>query len=341
MAITPFWLWLGFTLFVLALLAFDLGVLHRRSGKVGVRRAFRIYAGYVALACAFGAGVFYFRGTQPGYEFFTAYLIELSLSLDNLFVFVLVFTHFAVPREHQHRVLFWGIIGALVMRGTMIYAGAALISAFEWVLLLFGAFLIVTGLRMLFAADAEPDLDNNRVIRFARRKLRVTTDFHGSKFFVRRDAVLWATPLFLVLILIELSDVVFALDSIPAVFAVTQDPFIVYTSNVFAILGLRALYFALAGVVRRFHYLKYGLALVLMVIGGKMLVNEIAGAKIIPTEAALALTAALILGSILVSFIRTRNGEGAENAASTGWLPGSGSAHQAETKPQVSLREAS
>lgn len=339
MAVTPFWLWLGFTLFVLALLAFDLGVLHRRSRTVGVRRAFRIYAGYVALACAFGIAVFYFRGSQPGYEFFTAYLIELSLSLDNLFVFVLVFSHFAVPREYQHRVLFWGIVGALVMRGTMIYAGAALISAFHWVLLLFGAFLIFTGIRMLVVADTEPDLDNNRVIGFARRHLRVTQEFHGSKFFIRKDAALWATPLFLVLLLIELSDVVFAVDSIPAVFAVTQDPFIVYTSNVFAILGLRALYFALAGVVHRFYYLKYGLSLVLMVIGGKMIVNEIAGEKLIPTEAALLLTAVLLLGSIALSLLRTRRPGEAEQRT-TGWIPGSGPKAAQEQKQQAALREA-
>ena len=319
------WPWIGFNLFVLALLALDLGVLHRGENRISVRHALLLSLGYVVLAMIFAAGVFVFMGGASGYEFLTGYFIEKSLSVDNIFVFVLIFTHFAVPPQYQYRVLFWGILGALVMRATLILVGAAVIEAFHWVIYLFGAFLIVTGIKMLVTVGQEPDVENNRVVTFMRRHFRVTETYEGSRFFVKRDGVRWITPLLLVLVLVELTDVVFALDSIPAIFAITTDPFIVYTSNVFAILGLRALYFALAGIIHRFHYLKYGLSLVLLVVGFKMIVNAWYDAKVIPTEAALLITAILIGGSILVSIWKTRGLPPAEAArlAENWWVPGS------------------
>ncbi|MFZ5792566.1 MAG: TerC family protein [Pseudomonadota bacterium] len=312
---TPIWVWLGFLAFVLLLLAFDLGLLHRKQREIKVNEALCLSLVYFFLAAVFNAGVFRLRGEQAGWEFMTGYLIEKSLSLDNIFVFVLVFTHFAVPAVYQHRVLFWGILGALAMRGLMIGAGAALIAAFHWILYLFGAFLVATAIKMLLAADAKPDLSRNRVLNFVRSRFRVTDAYHDERFFIRRDGRLWATPLFLALVLIELTDLVFAVDSIPAIFAITQDPFIVYSSNVFAILGLRALYFALAAVVHRFHYLKYGLSLVLLVIGGKMLAADFYK---LPTWTALAITATLIGGSILASLLRP-----VREAVPAGWIPGS------------------
>lgn len=318
------WMWLGFNLFVLVLLALDLGLLHRGGREIGIREALLLSLGYFVLALMFGAGVYHFLGKSAGVAFFTGYLIEKSLSVDNIFVFVLIFSHFAVPRQYQHRVLFWGILGALVMRATLILVGAGLIASFHWVIYLFGAFLLFTGVKMLLTVNQEPDLESNRLNRLIRRHFRVTENFEGAKFFTRRDGALYLTPLMVVLVLVEVTDVVFALDSIPAIFAITTDPFIVYTSNVFAILGLRALYFALVGIIHRFHYLKYGLSLVLMLVGGKMIVNAAFG-KVIPTEAALLLTAALIGGSMIVSMVKTRGlpKETAAAEAIHGWVPGS------------------
>lgn len=334
------WLWIAFNAFVLALLAFDLGVLHKKPRKIGVREALALSAVYVLLAAVFAVGVFHFRGEQAGYEFVTGYLIEKSLSLDNVFVFVLIFAHFAVPAEYQHRVLFWGIIGALVMRAILIALGATLIATFHWIVFVFGAFLILTAIKMLLAADAKPDLANNRVVAFVKRRFRVTDAYHGNRFFVRREGALWATPLFLVLVLVELSDLIFAVDSIPAIFAVSKDPFIVYTANVFAILGLRALYFALAGIIHRFRYLKYGLALVLLVVGAKMILNGAFGEKVVPVELALLITFVLIGGSMLLSVLRTRRGaappEGA-GAEFRGWVPGSGPAPESPTPSERSV----
>jgi len=331
------WLWLGFNLFVLLLLAVDLGLLHRRQREIGVREALLLSLGYVALAAVFAAAVFHFRGPQAGWEFATGYLIEKSLSLDNIFVFVLIFSHFAVPAQYQHRVLFWGILCALLLRGAMIWLGATLIAEFHWIVFVFGAFLLLTGVKMLIAADAKPDLGRNFVLRAARRHLRVTSDYHGERFFVRRPVgqqgdALWVTPLFLVLLLIEFSDLVFAVDSIPAIFAVSQDPFIVYTSNVFAILGLRALYFALAGVIPLFRYLKYGLSLVLVVIGAKMILNGVFGEKVIPTEIALAITVALVGGSIVLSLLRRPVGD-ATAPLPSGWVPGTPAGPQSVDPP--------
>jgi tellurite resistance protein TerC len=311
-------LWVGFFVLIGALLALDLGLLHRRGREIKVAEALGLSAFYFILAMLFCVGVFHFRGAQAGYEFLTGYLIEWSLSIDNIFVFVLVFTYFAVPAQYQHRVLFWGVLGALVMRGVLILAGAHLIQAFHWVVFVFGAFLIVTAIKMLVMAAAKPDLENNVVVRTVRRYLRVTEDYDGRRFFTRRNGLLWATPLFLVLVLIEFTDLVFAVDSIPAIFAITLDPFVVYTSNVFAILGLRSLYFALAHVVHRFHYLKYGLAIVLAMVGTKMIVNGAFAEKVIPTEFTLAATAALVFGSIALSLLTRRPAE----EPLSGWVPG-------------------
>ena len=318
-------MWIGFNLLVLVLLALDLGVLHRKGREIGVREALLLSLGYVALALAFGAGVYHFLGPQAGTEYVTGYLIEKSLSIDNIFVFVLVFLHFSVPRDCQHKVLFWGILGALVMRASLILAGAAILETFHWIIYVFGAFLVFTGVKMLITVGQEPNLDENRINRFMRRHFRVTEGFEGRKFHVRRDGVLFITPLLIVLVLIEFTDVVFALDSIPAIFAITTDPFIVYTSNVFAILGLRALYFALAGIIHRFHYLKYGLSLVLVVVGGKMIVNAWFGEKIVPTEMALLITSGIIAASMLFSMLKTRAEPTEEqlSEAARWWVPGS------------------
>jgi tellurite resistance protein TerC len=317
-------MWIGFNLFVLVLLALDLGVLHRKGKEVGIREALLLSLGYFILALIFGTGVYHFLGANAGVEFFTGYLLEKSLSVDNIFVFVLIFSHFSVPARYQHRVLFWGILGALVMRASLILTGAAIIESFHWVIYVFGAFLIFTGGKMLVTINQEPDMEGNRLVRLIRRHFRVTEGYEGNRFFTRRDGLLYLTPLMVVLILVEVSDVVFALDSIPAIFAITTDPFIVYTSNVFAILGLRALYFALVGIIHRFHYLKYGLSLVLMVVGAKMLINAAFG-KVIPTEAALLVTALLIGGSMLISMIKTRRLPKAVGIAESvhGWVPGS------------------
>lgn len=328
------WMWLGFNVFVLILLALDLGVLHRKGQEVGIKEALLLSLGYFVLALIFGAGVYHFLGANAGVEFFTGYLLEKSLSVDNIFVFVLIFSHFSVPPQYQHRVLFWGILGALVMRAAMILTGAAILDSFHWVIYIFGAFLIFTGIKMLLTINQEPDMEGNRLVRLIRRNFRVTEGYEGNKFFVRRNGLLFLTPLMVVLILVEVSDVIFALDSIPAIFAITTDPFIVYTSNVFAILGLRALYFALVGIIHRFHYLKYGLSLVLMVVGAKMLINAAFG-KIIPTEAALLVTALLIGGSMLVSVLKTRGLPKKITSAEAiqGWVPGSPAKPDAGEKP--------
>jgi tellurite resistance protein TerC len=318
------WLWLGFNLFVVLLLAFDLGVLHRKQRDIGVAEALYLSFGYFVLAAIFNAGIFYWQGSEAGFAFMTGYLIEKSLSLDNIFVFVLIFTHFAVPPQYQHRVLFWGVIGALAMRAALIALGASLIETFHWIVFVFGAFLIATGVKMLLTISAKPDLGNNVIVAFMRRRFRITSDYHGERFFVRQNGVLWATPLLLVLVLVEISDLIFAIDSIPAIFAITTDPFIVYTANVFAILGLRALYFALAGIIHRFHYLKYGLSLTLLVVGAKMILNGAFGEKVVPTEIALLITAALIFGSMALSLLRTRGVAAAPAGRhALGWVPGS------------------
>jgi tellurite resistance protein TerC len=268
------WLWVGFNAFVLVMLALDLGVFHRKSHTVTLRESLVWTAVWVTLALIFNAGLWHYRGGQVALEFFTGYIIEKSLSVDNIFVFVMLFTYFRVPSQYQHKVLFWGILSALIMRAAMIGVGSILIAKFSWILYFFGAFLILTGLKMIFKKDEEIHPENNPVVRWFKRFIPVTSDYRGDRFWVRENGILYATPLFVVLILVEITDVIFAVDSIPAIFAVTSDPFIVYTSNVFAILGLRSLYFALSGVMDKFHYLKIGLGVVLAFVGVKMLLGH-------------------------------------------------------------------
>jgi tellurite resistance protein TerC len=273
------WLWIGFNAFVLAMLAVDLFVFHREAHEVRPREAAAWSVVWIVLALLFGAGVYVFMGREAGLEYYTGYLIEKALSVDNIFVFVLIFTSFGVPARYQHRVLFWGILGALLMRGAMIAAGAYLIQQFHWIIYIFGAFLVFTGIRTAMHDAADFDTESSLPIRVIRRLMPVTNTYHGQRFFVReqghRRSRLMATPLFVVLALVETTDLIFAVDSIPAIFAVTQDPFIVYSSNVFAILGLRALYFLLADVIHRFHYLKAGLSTVLVFVGLKMLAIDV------------------------------------------------------------------
>jgi len=306
----PVWLWLAFAGVVVTLLALDLGVLHKEEREIGVRESLLLSAGYIGMASLFGAWVWWLLGAQAGTEFFTGFLIEKSLSMDNVFVIALVFSFFAVPRVYQHRVLFWGILGVIVLRAMLIGLGAALVHQFSWVLYLFGAFLIITGFKMWWMADHEPDIANNPLLKFLRRHLRVTPTLEGKAFFVTRSdpvtgqAVRWVTPLFLALCLVEFVDLVFAVDSVPAIFAITSDPFIVYTSNIFAILGLRALYFALAAMIHRFAYLKYALALVLVFIGSKIFLVNIIGKT--PAWISLSVTLGLIAGGVVVSLWKTR-----------------------------------
>lgn len=299
--------WLAFAAMVGGALALDLGVFHRKTHVVSVREALIWSAVWVALALVFNAAIWHWRGEQAGMEFLTGYLIEKSLSLDNIFVFVLIFSAFAVPAELQHRVLFWGVLGAIALRAVMIGAGAALVAEFHWILYIFGAFLVLTGIKMLFAGEGHSDPAQNPLVRWVKRHIPVTDRYHGERFLIRlEDGRRMATPLLLALVTVEAADVIFAVDSIPAIFAVTTDPFIVFTSNIFAIMGLRSLYFALAGIVPRFVYLKHGLSLVLVVIGAKMLANAWAGEKVVPTEWALGVTFLLVGGSIVLSLLRTR-----------------------------------
>ena len=306
------WMWAAFIAFVLVMLVLDLFVFGgNKAHKVSVKEAALWSLAWFSLALIFNAGLWwYLNGTvgaeiadRKALEFFTGYLIEKSLSVDNVFVFLLIFTAFHVAPEFQRRVLIYGVLGAIVMRAIMILAGAWVVQEFSWVLYIFGVFLVITGMRMLVMAEKKPDLEKNPVLKFARRHLRITPDYHGEKFSVMKDGVRYFTPLILVLIMIEVSDLVFAVDSIPAIFAITTDPFIVFTSNIFAIMGLRALYFLLADVADRFHLLKYGLAMVLTFIGTKML---IAPWYHVPVAASLAIVAVLIGTSVIASLIATR-----------------------------------
>jgi TerC family integral membrane protein len=313
-SVGSWWMWLGFIIFVLIMLAVDLFMLGGKTvRKVSFKEAF-IWSGvWVSLALLFNALLWWYLDGQMGreianakaVEFFTGYLIEKSLAVDNIFVFLMIFTYFAVPPEYQRRVLLYGVLGAIVMRAVMILAGSALIAQFHWVLYIFGLFLLVTGIKMFYFADKKPDLEQNPLLRWMRGHMKVTDEYHAEKFFVIKDSVRYATPMFLVLVLIEFSDLVFAVDSIPAIFAITTDPFIVFTSNIFAILGLRAMYFLLADVADRFHLLKYGLALVLVFIGTKMLIVDLYK---IPVMLALGVVAAILVVSVILSLMTTRPG---------------------------------
>jgi tellurite resistance protein TerC len=296
-------LWIGFTGFVLFMLALDLGVFHRNSHEVGVREALGWSAVWVGLALLFNLGVYHWFGPQKGLEFLTGYLIEKALSVDNIFVFLMLFSYFAVPAAYQHRVLFWGILGALVMRAIFIALGAALLARFHWVIYIFGALLVVTAVKMLRAGDHDIHPERNPIYRLFRRVVPAAEGYREDRFLVREGGRWLATPLLAVLVAVEATDLVFAVDSIPAIFAVTSDPFIVYTSNIFAILGLRAMFFLLAGVMHQFEYLKVGLALVLGFVGTKMLITEIYK---IPVGVSLGVVAALLAGSIAASFVKRR-----------------------------------
>lgn len=297
------WFWIAFNAFVLVMLALDLGVFHRQAHSMRFWEAMNWCVVWVSLAVLFGFGVWKFMGHQKAVEFFTGYLIEYSLSMDNLFVFVLIFTYFKIPPQYQHRVLFWGVLGALVMRGTLIAVGAALVREFEWVMYIFGAFLVYTGVKMAFAKMEGVHPEENPLVRLAKRHFPVTHELHGQRLFVTVNKKRYATPLFLVLIMIETTDLIFAVDSIPAIFAITTDPFIVYSANVFAILGLRTMYFLLANIVPKFHYLKVGLSIVLSFVGVKMLIVSVYK---IPTALSLAVIVTVISTSIVFSLIRDK-----------------------------------
>ena len=293
-------LWGAFNLFVIAMLALDLGVFHRNAHEVRIREALFWSVFWIVLSMLFNLGVYYWHGSQAALEFLTGYLLEKSLSVDNIFVFLMIFTYFRVPYLHQHKVLFWGILGALIMRALFILVGITLIQKFHWVIYLMGGFLIITGIKMATQKDADIHPERNPVLRLVRRFVRVTEDYEGGSFFVRRSGRLLATPLFIVVLVVETTDVIFAVDSIPAILAITLDPFIVYTSNVFAILGLRALYFALAGVMQLFHYLPYGLSFILVFVGIKMLLVDIYK---IPIGMALGTVAAVLVISVIASIL--------------------------------------
>lgn len=310
--VATWWMWLGFILLVLVMLAVDMFLLGRQgSHKVSLKEAATWSVVWVAMALLFNAALWWYLdgnlgrelANQKALEFFTGYLIEKSLAVDNIFVFLMLFSYFAVPAEYQRRVLLYGVLGAIVMRAVMILLGAWLIAQFHWILYLFGLFLLVTGIKMLIFAGHEPDLEKNPILRWMRGHMRITQEYHGESFFVWKNGIRYATPMLLVLVLIEVSDLIFAVDSIPAIFAITEDPFIVFTSNIFAILGLRAMYFLLADIAPRFHYLKYGLALVLAFIGAKMLIVDFVK---VPIALALGIVALFLAASVALSLLKTR-----------------------------------
>ena len=308
---TQTWLWVGFSAFILTMLALDLGVVNRKAHRVSTKEAGAWTVAWVSLAVIFGLGIYRFMGRQSALEFAAGYLVEEALSVDNLFVFILIFSYFRVPASLQHRVLFWGIFGALLMRGVMIAAGAILLDRFHWIIYVFGAFLVFTGIRMATHDEADIEPESNPVLRLVRRLVPVTKRYHGQHFFVREPSGpegvvrLVATPLFIVLVLVETTDLVFAVDSIPAVFGVTRDPFIVYTSNVFAILGLRSLYFLLAGIIEKFHYLRLGLAVVLVFVGAKMLLSTVFP---VPITLSLGVIAGVLVVSVVASLMFPKKG---------------------------------
>ena len=296
-------LWIGFNVFVLLMLVLDLGVFHRKSKVITVKDALTWTAVWILLAFLFNVFVYYQLGEEKAFEFFTGYLIEKSLSVDNIFVIILIFSFFNVPAAYQHKVLFWGILGALVMRVCFILAGVELIHKFHWLIYIFGGFLIFTGIRIITQGDLKLNPEKNPVVKFVRKIFRVTPDFEGDKFFIKRDNILWATPLFVVVVLIEATDLIFAVDSIPAILAVSEDSFIVYTSNVFAILGLRSLYFALAGMEKYFTHLKYGLSAILIFVGAKMCIADFYK---VPIEISLAFIILTLATAVLTSMVMQR-----------------------------------
>ncbi|MCB1332867.1 MAG: TerC family protein [Roseivivax sp.] len=308
----PAWSWLLFLGIVTLLLAFDLGVLHRKSHAIGIAESLWLSAFYIGAGLLFGLWVWQSLGDRAALLYLTGFVVEKSLAMDNLFVIAMIFSYFAVPRAYQHKVLVYGIVGVVILRGLVIAAGAAIVERFEWVLIAFAVFLVITGIKMLRGGDTEYDVSANPVLRFMQRRCRVTDGLHGNRFFARLPVgesghtALYATPLFLALVMIELADVIFAVDSIPAIFAITTDPYIVYTSNIFAVLGLRALYFALAAMMHRFVYLDKAVSLVLVFIGGKVIAAEVLGLEKIPPAISLGVTALLLGGGVVLSLMKTR-----------------------------------
>lgn len=308
---TPLWMWLLFVTLVVGLLAFDLGVLHKGDHEIGVGESLRMSAMYIILGLAFSGFILWQMGTEPAAQYLTAFVVEKTLAMDNIFVIALIFGFFAIPREYQHRVLFWGILGVIVLRGIMIGLGATIVEHYSWVLYVFAVFLIFTGIKMLFVKEASHDLSGNKLVRFMRKRFRVTDELHGNAFIVKKPdprtgrIVRFATPLLLALVMIEIADLVFAVDSVPAVFTITTDPFIVYTSNIFAILGLRALYFALAAILHRFAYLKYALSLLLVFIGSKIFIADAMGWEKFPPTWSLGITFAILGAGIAFSLWKT------------------------------------
>jgi tellurite resistance protein TerC len=309
----PVWMWLGFLSIVVSLLALDLGVLHGDNREIGVRESLILSSMYIALGLAFGGWIWWQLGDEQGMNYLTGFVVEKTLALDNVFVIALIFSFFAVPRKYQHRVLFWGVLGVIVLRAIMIGLGATLVSNFSWVLYLFAALLVITGIKMMLIGDKEPEIGNNPIVGFMRRRFNVTEEHHGQDFFVKKPhpttgkLVWFMTPLFMALVMVEIADVIFAVDSVPAIFAITTDPFIVYTSNVFAILGLRALYFALAAMIHRFRYLKPALALVLIFIGSKIFIADLLGLEKFPASLSLGITFAIIASGVIWSLVKTRD----------------------------------
>lgn len=309
----PVWMWMSFIGIVIALLAFDLGVLHRKQREISIKESLKMSAFYIAIALAFGAWVWHSLGAQSGKEYLTGFIVEKTLAMDNVFIISLVFTYFAIPLQYQHRVLFWGILGVIVLRAIMIGLGATLVAEFSWILYIFAVFLIVTGIKMLYIGDKLPSIESNPLLKFLRNNMRVTNELHGNKFAVRLvdpntgKKATYMTPLMVALILIEFVDLIFAVDSVPAIFTITLDPYIVYTSNIFAILGLRALYFALAAIIHRFKYLKPALAWVLIFIGSKTFIADAMDMEKFPASISLGVTFAIILAGVLVSLYKTRS----------------------------------
>ena len=311
----PLWLWFAFFGIVITLLALDLGVLHKENREIGVKESLLLTAGYITVGMIFGGWVWWYLGDQAGKEFVTGFVIEKSLAMDNVFVIAMIFSYFAIPRLYQHRVLFWGILGVIVLRGIMIGLGATLVASFSWVLYIFAAFLIFTGIKMWMMADQEFDVGSSPLLLWVKKRFKVTETLHGDRFFVQQldpksgKLVNVMTPLFLALIMVEFVDVIFAVDSVPAIFAITSDPFIVYTSNIFAILGLRALYFALAAMVHRFHYLKYALSVLLVFIGAKIFLADLLGfpGGKVPAAWSLGITFAILAFGVAISMWKTRD----------------------------------
>ena len=310
----PLWMWAAFFAFVAILLFIDLGVLHRKDREISIKESLLTSGGYILMSLCFGGWVWYELGAESGSLFLTGYLVEKTLSLDNIFVMSIILSYFAIPRDLQHRVLFWGIMGVIVLRGVMIGVGAGLVAEFHWVLYIFAAFLMFTGVKMLFMKDNhDTDIGNNLIVRFINKHMRVTKELHGHDFLVRKPdpktgkIVTFMTPLLLALIVIEFVDLIFAVDSIPAIFALTTDPYIIYTSNIFAILGLRALYFALSAVIARFAYMKYALALVLIFIGSKVFIMDIFDIAKFPASVSLGVTIGLLAGGVIYSLYKTKD----------------------------------